>query len=221
MGLITRQAQRLGLQDINRDVNGMRHYGFTNAAFILGACTVLISSQPLAAAREVGTHQCDQRVIPSAKLKRSIHHEVVLGKTTNADTAEFYKNNRVLLKYVNLQHQRVSLLVYVQGAQYCGSGGCTALVLSTPSGDAKKADRLLRDARLINAHLPFAVLGSSHGGARDLAYQEAGGGLSGPRWVVLQYNGSSYKKRRDNTSQYRVSNSRPSLINAPDFCLLK
>jgi hypothetical protein len=86
---------------------------------------------------------------------------------------------------VVLHDEIKDILVYLSGNRYCGSGGCTALLLE-PDGAAFRIATKLTITRL-----PIRVLESRTNGWRDITVLVAGGGTSGHR-VILKYNGHSY-----------------------------
>lgn len=76
-------------------------------------------------------------------------------------------------------------LVYISGDEWCGSGGCFAVLLE-PNGLSFKVIQKFTLARL-----PIKILPSLTHGWHDLAMPVQGGGISG-HVAVLQYNGSKY-----------------------------
>gem|GEM_PF-3000259 len=77
------------------------------------------------------------------------------------------------------------VFVYLSGPEWCGSGGCTALLIARD----KKSFKLVQKFTLVN--LPIRVLCSLTNGWHDLAFRVHGGGVSNHP-VVLRFNGSRY-----------------------------
>ena len=98
-------------------------------------------------------------------------------------------------------------LVYLIGADYCGSGGCTLLVLHrTPAG----FERL---GRLTVTRTPIRVLESQTRGRPDLAVGVRGGGM-GSHEVLIPFDGGRY------ASNPTVAPARPIAGDAPGRTLI-
>jgi len=76
--------------------------------------------------------------------------------------------------------------VYVRDPSYCGSGGCTLLILS-PRGHGYRVV-----LRTTVTQLPIRLLSSSTIGWRDVGVAVAGGGVHSPYVVRLRFNGRRY-----------------------------
>ena len=81
---------------------------------------------------------------------------------------------------------RLEAFVYVTDRDYCGSGGCTLVVLS-PKGSSYRV--VLRSTV---THLPIRLLASSTSGWRDVGVTVAGGGITRPYMARLRFNGHRY-----------------------------
>ena len=79
-------------------------------------------------------------------------------------------------------------IVYVQDRNWCGSGGCTALILQ----QHKQQWRIVTKLGVTN--LPITVLKSSHKGWHNLSVRAEGGGIAQGYDVLLSFNGKSYPK---------------------------
>jgi hypothetical protein len=79
------------------------------------------------------------------------------------------------------------ILVYITGRRWCGSGGCTALLLK-PEGSSsfKVIDRFTL------VRLPIRILPSETNGWHDLAVWVEGGGVSPGYAAVLRFDGRKY-----------------------------
>ncbi len=77
------------------------------------------------------------------------------------------------------------ILVYFRGPEWCGSGGCTLLVLA-PVGETYRVV-----SRVTVIWPPIRVLASSNHGWRDIGVHVSGGGQR-PREARLSFNGRRY-----------------------------
>jgi hypothetical protein len=78
------------------------------------------------------------------------------------------------------------VIVYLMGPRWCGSGGCTALVLvPTESSYAIVT-------RITVTRLPIRVLNSQTNGWHDIAVWVEGGGISVGCEAQLRFNGKKY-----------------------------
>ena len=82
---------------------------------------------------------------------------------------------------------RPEVFVYVTDQSYCGSGGCTLVVLS-PQGRSYRV--VLRST--VTQH-PIRLLAASTRGWRDIGVTVAGGGTKRPYIVRLRFNGRRYQ----------------------------
>lgn len=81
---------------------------------------------------------------------------------------------------------RLESFLYVTDQDYCGSGGCTLLVLS-PKGSSYRV--ILRSTV---TQLPIRVLSTSTRGWSDIGVTVAGGGITRPYVARLRFNGNRY-----------------------------
>ena len=99
-----------------------------------------------------------------------------------SDKAMRYSFARVSLK----DKKAKQVLVYVTGPGWCGSGGCTALLLEPYDSSFRVIDRFTL------ARLPIRILPSMTHGWHDLAMPVAGGGIIHRYIAILKFNGHSY-----------------------------
>jgi hypothetical protein len=78
------------------------------------------------------------------------------------------------------------VLVYINSRDWCGSGGCTMLVL-TPSGSTYKVV-----SRITIVNLPIRVLRTNSHGWHDLSVVVRGGGILQAYEAKLSFNGKKY-----------------------------
>jgi len=77
------------------------------------------------------------------------------------------------------------VIAYLLGPEWCGSGGCTMLVLA-PQGSSFKVI-----TRMTISNPPIRVLDTKTNGWRDLTVHVSGGGISGYD-AKLSFNGKKY-----------------------------
>ncbi len=78
-------------------------------------------------------------------------------------------------------------LVRLSGNVWCGSGGCTSLVLSREG----RSYRVI--SKITITQLPIRVLQTSHHGWRDLGVTVAGGGIGPSYEAALAFDGHTYR----------------------------
>ena len=88
-------------------------------------------------------------------------------------------------------------VVYPMGDDWCGSGGCTALVLKANGESFRVVGRIL------TTRLPIQLLDSRTNGWRDLAARVQGGGVIRPYYVILRFNGKRYPGSAGNAPRLR------------------
>jgi hypothetical protein len=86
---------------------------------------------------------------------------------------------------VSLDNGTQMELIYLSGQRWCGSGGCTALLLEADGSSFKVIEKFTL------VRLPIRVLPNLTNGWHDLAMWVQGGGISGHA-AVLRYDGSKY-----------------------------
>jgi len=78
------------------------------------------------------------------------------------------------------------VVVYVQGQSWCGSGGCTLLILEPDDFSYEVIGR----ASIVR--LPIRVLSNTTKGHHDIGVWVQGGGIQPGYEAVLQFNGKAY-----------------------------
>jgi len=78
-------------------------------------------------------------------------------------------------------------IVYLLGQEYCGSGGCSMLVLRQ---DQEEHYRIVTETTI--TRLPIRVLATRTNGWNDLAVTVAGGGIQTSHQARLAFNGRKY-----------------------------
>lgn len=79
-------------------------------------------------------------------------------------------------------------LVYVSGERWCGSGGCTLLILESKESSFKVL------GRIPIVQLPVRLLPSTNRGLPDIGVRVQGGGLQAGYEAVLSFNGTEYPR---------------------------
>lgn len=85
-----------------------------------------------------------------------------------------------------VQNAKPNLVIYVFGQTWCGSGGCTMLVLEPRGGSYKVI------GRTTIVQLPIRILHSATNGHRDLGVWVQGGGIKPGYEAMIQFQGNAY-----------------------------
>jgi hypothetical protein len=121
--------------------------------------------------------------IPSEPLKAYLRTYLTLGGKVPPDTT-----TKVTTVQVKIENGKPEYLVYVSGRRWCGSGGCTLLILA-PSESSFK---LL--GKVTITQLPIRLLSSMQNGHPDIGVPIQGGGIQEGYEAVLSFNGESYPR---------------------------
>lgn len=87
---------------------------------------------------------------------------------------------------VSLNNNKKAFVIYITGDAWCGSGGCTAMIVK-PEGQSFKVINKITLARL-----PIQILPTKTRGWYDLAMPVGGGGSTSHRFALLKFNGKKY-----------------------------
>ena len=135
-----------------------------------------------------GAFSKDQLLIVSqtvnAEAVRDSQVERVILSALGAPGAQ-HPSARYSYNRVNLDGTNQQILVFVSGADNCGSGGCTALVLGTSQGHMKVVSNISL------ARVPIYISSHKTLGWNDLILQVSGGGVA-QHYAVLQFDGKKY-----------------------------
>ena len=93
-------------------------------------------------------------------------------------------------------------LVYLTSRWWCGSGGCTALLLEPGDGSF----RVIEKFTLVR--LPIRVLASKSHGWHDLAMPVAGGGIINGYMALLRFDGRKYPSNPSMAPRLPVNRTR-------------
>ena len=127
------------------------------------------------------TREGAERATMEDDLKTFLQNYV--GEPTSSDA----KDTRYYVAFVDLQDNgSKDALVYLTGNGWCGSGGCTTLVLM-PSGP-----KYVLVTKIIITRPPIRVLRTKSNGWHDLVIHVQGGGVVHGYDAKLQFDGKSY-----------------------------
>jgi hypothetical protein len=121
--------------------------------------------------------------IPSEPLMVYLRSYLTLGGKVPPD-----KTTKVTIVEVKIENGEPEDLVYVSGERWCGSGGCTLLILAPSEASFK----LL--GKVTIAQLPIRLLPSMQNGHPDIGVTVQGGGIPECYEAVLSFNGESYPR---------------------------
>jgi hypothetical protein len=98
------------------------------------------------------------------------------------------------------------IVVYVSGQGWCGSGGCTMLILEPTESSFKVL------GKVTIVQLPIRLLLSMHDGHPDIGVRVQGGGIQPGYEAVLSFNGESYPNNPSMPPARKVSSVRGEVI---------
>jgi hypothetical protein len=104
-----------------------------------------------------------------------------LGREGHPDTT-----TRVTAVRVDTDNGKGEDVVYVSGQRWCGSGGCTLLILEP----AESTFKVIGKVTIVQ--LPVRLLSSKKDGRPDIGVTVRGGGVQAGYEAVLSFNGKSY-----------------------------
>jgi hypothetical protein len=106
-----------------------------------------------------------------------------LGGKVSPDTT-----TRITAVRVNSDNGKAEDVVYVSGQRWCGSGGCTLLILEP----AESTFKVLGKVTIVQ--LPVRLLPSTKNGYPDIGVTVQGGGVLAGYAAVLSFNGKTYPR---------------------------
>ena len=124
-----------------------------------------------------------------SKAQSQLAKDDVLGQFLRQYTEDSnFGPSQYMSAFVDLRDDGVEeVVVYLTGTKWCGSGGCTTLIL------APKADTYRVITRITITRPPIRVLHTKTNGWHDLAVQVGGGGIVAHE-AGLSFYGTSYPK---------------------------
>jgi len=140
------------------------------------------------------------------------------GQQSNSEQGETFKkflqdylkdpsedgSTRYIFVPVNLSdHGKREVIAYITGPSWCGSGGCTMLILTT------EGSRYRVVAKVTIVRPPIRVLATKSHGWHDLSMQAQGGGITNSYEVGLYFNGRSYTRNPSVLPARRLAKNAP------------
>lgn len=120
---------------------------------------------------------------PTEPLKAYLRSYLILGGKVPPD-----KTTRIAAVRVKADNGKPEDVVYVSGQRWCGSGGCTLLLLEP----AESTFKVLGKVTIVQ--LPVRLLPSMKNGYPDIGVTVQGGGIQTGYEAVLSFNGESYPR---------------------------
>ena len=118
---------------------------------------------------------------PEDSLKRFVQNYV--GSTADDKTTKYFP------AFVDLRDDGTQeAIVYLTEDSWCGSGGCTVLILAPANASYKLV------TKITIAQLPIRVLETKSHGWHDIAVWVQGGGIQPGYDAKLSFNGNTYPK---------------------------
>ncbi len=149
--------------------------GFTGHLIIFALCGTLMTATCL------GQDRVSKDSAADSVLKAFLQNYLKSG------SSEFDKTTRYSAAPANLSDAKVpEVVVYVAGHAWCGSGGCTMLILR-PDGVSFTVI-----ARTTITRPPIRVLQTATNGWHDVGVWVQGGGILAGYTAVLSFNGKAY-----------------------------
>jgi hypothetical protein len=134
-------------------------------------------------ATSVSQGQGSEASHPSEPLKAYLRDYLSLGGKVPPD-----KTTRITAVNVRTDNGKPEDVVYVSGQRWCGSGGCTLLILEP----AESTFKVLGKVTIVQ--LPVRLLSSTKNGYPDIGVTVQGGGILSGYEAVLSFNGKSYPR---------------------------
>lgn len=132
---------------------------------------------------------------PSEPLKAYLRSYLSLGGKVPPDTT-----TRITVAGVKPDGGKTEEdIVYVSGQRWCGSGGCTMLILEPTESSFKVL------GRVTIVQLPIKLLPSMSDGYPDIGVRVQGGGIQSGYEAVLSFNGKSYPRNPSMPPARKVS----------------
>jgi hypothetical protein len=120
---------------------------------------------------------------PSEPLKAYLRDYLSFGGKVHPDTT-----TRITAVRVSTGSGNDEDIVYVSGQRWCGSGGCTLLILKP----AESTFKVLGKVTIVQ--LPVRLLPSTKDGYPDIGVTVQGGGVLAGYEAVLSFNGEDYPR---------------------------
>ena len=113
--------------------------------------------------------------------------EAFLRAYVRSQSVESGEPTRYAAAFVDLNGDRqAEVVVYLSGGGWCGSGGCTTLILKRNGDDFRVV------TRITISRLPILILPTASHGWRDIIISVAGGGVEPGGEVALSFDSHTY-----------------------------
>ncbi|PKV13416.1 hypothetical protein [Xanthomonas prunicola] len=172
------------------------HYRIAIVTVQMLLCNVFFLSSPVQAdAAPRAAIDCSSRLAPSeeAALKREIDARLSFGSRNAKKTASPETPAEIQVSIGGLRKNHKDAVVYLNGNRYCGSGGCTILVLADDRSASSSSPAYRHVSGFITAKTPIVALKTSHHGWRDLGVFVSGGGITEGYTATLMFDGKRYQ----------------------------
>ena len=156
------------------------------AASLLGS---LFLQQAASGAQAATVPMCEGSELSHAEAS-ALRQKIAATLHENAGT--FFDNSEVLVSVGGLRRQHRDALVYLADSNYCGTGGCTVLIFSSPTNRKRQVGSFSYVGRIHQVHAPIGTLANSHDGWRDLAVSVAGGGIRSAHLARMTFSRGRY-----------------------------
>jgi len=131
-------------------------------------------------------------------VKRFLQDYVKTAGFGDDETTRYYAS------FVNLgDGGRQDVVVYLTGQSWCGSGGCTTLIL------APKGSSYIVVTRITITRPPIRVLATRSNGWHDISVQVQGGGIQPGYEVQLSFDGKTYPRNPSTPPARRLTEKVP------------
>lgn len=141
------------------------------------ACSMLLAASGLAQSQNQRSSSAED------PLKRFLQEYVGNRRTRNGEPALYFA------AFVDLRDDGAQeVVVYLIGPEWCGSGGCTTLILAPKDSSYKVI------TKITISRPPIRVLTSKSNGWHDIAVRVQGGGITRAYEAKLSFNGKTYPR---------------------------
>jgi hypothetical protein len=143
-----------------------------------GVCLLFLAA-PLCAGQTPPRPDIIRTVAPETKHDRKLEEAI---QREIGESSYTYAYNRVKLH----NGEASEALVYMPGADFCGSGGCTCFIFAARGGEYRLVSRLSL------TRPPIVVSSHRTNGWSDLVVFVSGGGIQPGYYAVLPFDGAKY-----------------------------
>ena len=136
-----------------------------------------------------------QSVTMSSPLKSKAEVEQFLKKYV--ENSRFGKDDSTRFSLFSFPSRKL-FVIYLSGHNWCGSGGCTLLMLRPNSSSLEVI------GKTTTVNLPVTSLLSQHHGMPDIGVEVVGGGIQKSYRAVLLFNGVQYPRSPSSSNVKRA-----------------